>query len=478
MKSHLKIKSLGFLTAILICSGVSGRNIVSMPAKPVEDTSGLNRMVRVDSFLLPILTPSSGVQFYKDKIVFLSKAKNERKMTPDHISFGAVEAYYAAVEDSVTGRHLLFSSGSSFTYPCEAMTFSNDYKTLYFSKPETKAGKEKIFISSVGLNEKNEPELSAAPVMLDFCTGNFNYTHPALSSDGNILIYASDREGSLGGMDLFISRLTGGKWSAPENLGKAFNTTGNEFFPFLDQDNNLYFSSDKLPGQGGYDVFRCKFNGEGWNIPANMPVPLNSPYDDMAFTINKTDGKSGFITRKSGNNNVQLFRISAKPQVSEKNLVAIFNGPPAMKTDQATAYKADKEKTEPLMAKTDTLQAVKPEAKVPESNKAVSKPPDAKSVIIKPTLPIAAGQKDVVIYRVQILSANKPKREKSVMLNGESYDLYEYFYMGSYRYSIGEFKTLQPALDLQRICRKTDYPQAFVAGFKNNTRSTDLKSFK
>ena len=58
------------------------------------------------------------------------------------------------------------------------------------------------------------------PVMLDFCTGNFNYSHPALSSDGNMMIYASDRDGSMGGMDLFISRRSHGKWSAPENPGK------------------------------------------------------------------------------------------------------------------------------------------------------------------------------------------------------------------------------------------------------------------
>ena len=153
MKSHTKIISLAFLTLVLLSSGINGKNIVSRSADPVQtafkDTSGLNRTIRVDSFMLPILPPSSGVQFYKDKIVFLSKAKNERKMSPDHISFGAVEAYYAAVLDSVEGSHLIFSPGSSFTYPCEAMTFTRDYDTIYFSKSDPKTRKEKIFISPV-----------------------------------------------------------------------------------------------------------------------------------------------------------------------------------------------------------------------------------------------------------------------------------------------------------------------------------------
>jgi hypothetical protein len=283
-------------------------------------------------------------------------------------------------------------------------------------------------------------------------------------------------------MDLFISRDIGGKWSAPENLGNMINTTGNEYFPYLDQENNLYFSSDKLPGHGGYDLFSSKFNGESWNKPANMSIYINSADDDIALVISKSDGKTGFFTRKSGNNQ-QLFRISLKPEVSDRNLLAIFNGYPA-----ASPALSEQDKT--LVSKTDTLISTteqlvtesKPvDKKVPAKPAAVAavnKPPVAKSVIIKPTLPVPSDQKDVVIYRIQIFSSNNPKREKAIMLNGVSYDLYEYFYLGSYRYSVGEFRTTQEALNLQRICRQSEYPQAFVAAFKNNTRSTDLKSFK
>ena len=432
------------------------------------------------SSLLPIVPPSSGVQFYKEKIVFLSSSKNERKMSPDHISFGAVEAYYASVQDSATGDHLIFSQG--FSYPSEAMSFNQDYSTIYFSKPDRKVRKEKIYMARFGMNDKNQPGLLTEPVALDFCTDNSNYSHPALSSDGKILVFASDKGGTLGKMDLFFSRQSGGKWSAPENLGNQINTTGNEYFPFLDRDNNLYFSSDKLPGQGGYDLFSCKFNGENWNKPVNLSKHINTSGDDIAITINKTDGRTGFFTRKSGNS-MKLFRISLKPQISDRNLVAIFNGYPAPETAPDVAETV---KTEPLIAKTDTLTDKKTESiaekKVSEkpatAAKTTGKPTDSKSVIIRPTLPIAADQKDVVIYRVQITSSNNPKREKTVMINGKSYNLYEYFYLGSYRYSVGEYRTVQEALDLQRMCRQSEFPQAFVAAFKNNTRSTDLKTFK
>lgn len=465
---------------MFICSDLAGSNTIL--ADSPQDTSDLSRLVKVNDFLLPIIPPSSGVQFYKDKIVFVSLSKNERKIPPDHISFGTIENYYASVEDSATGSHIIFTPG--FSYPGEAMTFNQDYSEIYFSKPDRKVNKEKIYMARLGMNEKNVPVFTSGPVALDFCTDNSNYSHPALSSDGKMLIFASDKEGSRGGMDLFVSRQSGGKWSLPENMGTTVNTSGNEYFPFLDNDNNLYFSSDKLPGNGGYDLFSCKFNGESWNKPVKMPDHINSANDEIAITINRSDGKTGFFTRKSGEKNMKLYRLSLSSE-SPGNLIAVFNGYPAAKPE-LPATVADK--TEPVKPRPDTVTTTKTEQtvtqskaeekKVPASTVAVSKVPAAKSVIIKPTLPLPQDQKDVVIYRVQITSSNNPKREKTVMVGGRSYSLYEYFYLGSYRYSVGEFRNVQEALELQRICRQTEFPQAFVAAFKNNTRSTDLKTFK
>jgi len=118
-------------------------------------------------------------------------------------------------------------------------------------------------------NGKNQTGWVIQTSPLDFCTDNSSYTHPTLSSDEKMMIFASDKEGSVGGMDLFISKRVGDKWSPAVNLGKMINTTGNEFFPFLDSENNLFFSSDGLPGFGGYDIFTCKFNGETWEKPEN-----------------------------------------------------------------------------------------------------------------------------------------------------------------------------------------------------------------
>ena len=93
-------------------------------------------------------------------------------------------------------------------------------------------------------------------------------------------------------------------------------------------------------------------------------------------------------------------------------------------------------------------------------------------------MPIPGNQKDIVVYRVQLLPTTIQKNSKEIILNGTSYKLYEYFYLGTNRYAIGEFSKVSLAATLQRICRQSGYPQAFVIAFKNNVRSLDPELFK
>jgi hypothetical protein len=421
-------------------------------------------------------------------------------MSANQISFGAVEAYYASY-DSVTGRHTIFSPSSSFTSPCEAITFSHDYSTIYFSKLSEKEKKEKIFMAEFKPKDKNQAGWVMEKSPLDFCTGNYNYSHPTLSSDDELLVFASDKDSSYGGMDLFLSRKSGGKWTSPENLGKSINTAGNEFFPFLDSDNNLYFSSDSLPGYGGYDLFTCKFNGTGWDNPINMTNRINSVYDDIAFTINKLDGKTAFFTSRKSLQayEMQLFRVYLKEEGANLNPVTIsyvFNGNPVLKTTLAASNTGSEQKSVEAIsekAKPETELIKKGDIKSPDSTASLKKTgikepakkssakvslPAVKTETSKTIRPSPIEQKDIVVYRVQLLPGTSQKNSKEMVINGTGFKLYEYMYLGVKRYTIGEFSTLASATALQRSCRQSGYSEAFVVAFKNNVRSLDPSLFK
>ncbi|MDO9580238.1 MAG: hypothetical protein Q7J06_06670, partial [Bacteroidales bacterium] len=76
----------------------------------------------------------------------------------------------------------------------------------------------------------------------------------------NIMVFASDREGGLGGFDLYYTIFKNGNWSSPVNLGPEINSADNEYRPvigFHPDFENLFmmFSSDRAGGKGGFDLY-------------------------------------------------------------------------------------------------------------------------------------------------------------------------------------------------------------------------------
>ncbi len=124
---------------------------------------------------------------------------------------------------------------------------------------------------------------------------DYSVGHPALTPCCNTLYFVSDMPGGYGGTDIYRSDLVDGKWTKPENLGSDVNTSGNEMFPYVAEDDALYFSSDAHNSMGGLDVFITYFNGERWMQPENLNYPINSKKDDFGFTINE-ETSTGFVS--------------------------------------------------------------------------------------------------------------------------------------------------------------------------------------
>ena len=103
--------SLLFTAAFLTATGA-----VLKPAPgQISDTLDIGKFISVGKFHLEIIPPSSGVQHYRNGIVFLSNSKEEAGMPESHTSFGIVEAYFAASNDTTVGNHTVFSPSSNRT---------------------------------------------------------------------------------------------------------------------------------------------------------------------------------------------------------------------------------------------------------------------------------------------------------------------------------------------------------------------------
>lgn len=130
---------------------------------------------------------------------------------------------------------------------------------------------------------------------------NSEFQDYCLSNSGKILISAVQRNNSKGGLDLYVSFMTGdNSWTVPKNLGYVINTNQIEFSPFLASDNKtLYFASEGHRGFGESDIFysrRLDDTWTRWSVPENIGKSVNTAGWDAYYTLSAKGDYAYFIS--------------------------------------------------------------------------------------------------------------------------------------------------------------------------------------
>lgn len=157
-------------------------------------------------------------------------------------------------------------------------------------------------------------------VALPFNSTAYSTSSPSLSKDGKTLYFSSDMPGGLGDTDIWkVSVLGDDKYGTPENLGAKVNTEGKESFPFITDENVLYFASSGRQGLGGLDVFAIdlKTNEEA----KNLGKPVNSEKDDFSFSFNTAKNVGFFSSNRAGTDDIFI----ADPVCSVEVVTVVTN---------------------------------------------------------------------------------------------------------------------------------------------------------
>jgi outer membrane protein OmpA-like peptidoglycan-associated protein len=138
----------------------------------------------------------------------------------------------------------------------------------------------------------------------------YSVGHPAVSKEGDYMVFASEAPGGQGGTDLYVATLdANGTIGDPINLGPKVNTSGNEFFPWFSPEGQLFFSSNGLKGLGGYDLFVTELkNGKDVFNPMNLEAPINSAADDIAIVYH--EDMKGYMSSNREKNNDNIYSFS------------------------------------------------------------------------------------------------------------------------------------------------------------------------
>jgi outer membrane protein OmpA-like peptidoglycan-associated protein/tetratricopeptide (TPR) repeat protein len=209
--------------------------------------------------------------------------------------------------------------------------FTRDGKTMYFTRNnynEGKKGKDADKTTLLKLYKATKQGGEWDDVTeLPFNSNEYSVAHPALSPDDKTLYFASDMPGTLGQSDLFKVTINGdGSYGTPENLGNTINTPGRETFPFITDENELYYATDGHPGLGGLDIFVSKIQKDGTITESqNVGAPINGKTDDFALLID-TKSKTGFFTsnREGGKGYDDIYKFTeTKKLTCEQELAGI-----------------------------------------------------------------------------------------------------------------------------------------------------------
>ncbi|MEM9298605.1 MAG: OmpA family protein [Bacteroidota bacterium] len=255
--------------------------------------------------------------FYHDNIVFVSSRKSSSnipiKFLWDNSEYldlyiynesGQVEKFDAKLNTKFHEGPLVF--------------FENNTKVIFtrnnYYKGKIKSDNEGVTKLKLYMSEFGEGGWGVIQP-LEFNNDDYSVGHPAITTDGKTLYFASDMPGGEGGTDLYKVTRVDDSWGEPENLGPNINTKGNEMFPFLHADKDLFFASNGHGGLGGLDIFGLDISEGLHSKISNVGSPINTNLDDFGIIL-KEDGLSGYFSsnREKSLNNDDIYTFNtAKP---------------------------------------------------------------------------------------------------------------------------------------------------------------------
>ena len=271
-----------------------------------------------------------GTAFYGNNIVYATSKGGILKKRADWTGDNFYSLYEATTDSlQVFKKGKLNGINTKFNESTAA--FSKDGNTVYFTRNnfihnEVKTNGDETVLLKIFKATKNKSGKWEDVKEMPFNSNIHNVAHPALSPDGKYIYFASDMKGTIGASDIYRAKILKNGYGKPENLGALVNTQGRESFPFVSDDNILYYSSDGFPGLGGLDIYAVKLDEEGNPIskPVNVGRPANSAEDDFCYVIN-THTKIGYLTSNrpggKGSDDIYSFYEEAPVQFSCKQAI-------------------------------------------------------------------------------------------------------------------------------------------------------------
>lgn len=289
-----------------------------------------------------------GAVLASDNTLYFTSARNTSRKTHGWNDEPYLDLYKATYNANGTISEATEIDELNTKWHDGPLTITADGNTVYFASESFNEGqfekekatyqrlkKGKIYLYKA--TKEGEKWTNKKP--LPFNDATYSVRNPSISKDGKTLYFSSDMPGGIGGEDIWKVSVNGDEYGTPENLGTLVNTEGNESFPFIADDNVLYFSSDSKQGFGGLDVYKVDLNKKDKAV--NLGAPVNGEKDDFSFAYNKAKKVAFFSSNRTGVDNIYI----ATPVCGVNGLVIVKNAKTGAVLEGATIMALDDKNT-------------------------------------------------------------------------------------------------------------------------------------
>jgi tetratricopeptide (TPR) repeat protein len=264
----------------------------------------------------PILCDSGAVLFFTAR----RPETTGEKINPDDSKY--FEDVYRAVWNPITSDYDIdynFFQNIN-TNGFDALSYVNSNGTYALMTVNTSSAEKTTKSSDLFEINTDSPFSWELPIAIksknlntDFFEGSATCTENGIN--GDFLVFTSDRKADISGLDLFQCSKNEGIFGEVTALPKTVNSEGNETTPFITSDGMyLFFSSDELPGYGGYDIFYSSNENGIWSLPVNLGPEVNTVNNDTHFNIDLKTKRAVFasLAEKDSFFSYDLFMVDLK----------------------------------------------------------------------------------------------------------------------------------------------------------------------
>ncbi len=219
--------------------------------------------------------------FLKDNTLYFSTSRMAEKGMKDEWTGEGYTDIYSAQKlantkfSEATALDKLFNT----TYHDAEWVMSKDGKTALFTRCGTDTKNTNDYCH-IYRSIKNIDDTWSAPERVKLFADTVNEGQAFLTADGNELYFVSDAKDGYGGKDIYLAKKNvSGEFENPFNAGSKVNTSGDDMFPVIGDDNKLYYSTNGRIGYGGLDIYSATKEGKIYTNAQNLGFGINSGGD-------------------------------------------------------------------------------------------------------------------------------------------------------------------------------------------------------